>query len=51
LDNLNQPMVWINRWTIFVGIVFIAHIVMLMIYKHRNGKNVRNEYRRDEQYA
>jgi hypothetical protein len=34
-------MVWINSWTLYVGIVFIAHIVLFAVYKHRNGKEER----------
>ncbi|MDR0853711.1 MAG: InlB B-repeat-containing protein [Clostridiales Family XIII bacterium] len=37
LDNLNQPMVWINNWTFFVGIVFIAQIALLVVYKLRRA--------------
>jgi preprotein translocase subunit SecG len=42
LDDLNQPMVWINKWTLFVGIVFIVHIVLLLVYKSRNNRKVRD---------
>jgi preprotein translocase subunit SecG len=42
LDDLNQPMVWINKWTLFVGIVFIVHIVLLLVYKSRNNRKERD---------
>jgi uncharacterized repeat protein (TIGR02543 family) len=42
LDDLNQPMVWINKWTLYVGIVFIVHIVLLLVYKSRNNRKVRD---------
>jgi amino acid transporter len=32
LDNLSQPMVWINAWTIFVAIMFVVHVVILAAY-------------------
>jgi uncharacterized repeat protein (TIGR02543 family) len=38
LDDLTLPMVWLNNWTIFVGIVFIVHLIFFTIYKARNGK-------------
>jgi uncharacterized repeat protein (TIGR01451 family) len=28
LDNLAQPMVWVNRWTIIVGIVFVIYVAL-----------------------
>jgi amino acid transporter len=43
LDNLNQPMVWINNWTVFVGITFIVHIALLVVYKLRKGNEEKEE--------
>ncbi|MDR0854456.1 MAG: InlB B-repeat-containing protein, partial [Clostridiales Family XIII bacterium] len=43
LDNLNQPMVWINNWTVFVGITFIVHIALLIAYKFRKGNEEQEE--------
>ncbi|MDR0853109.1 MAG: InlB B-repeat-containing protein, partial [Clostridiales Family XIII bacterium] len=43
LDNLNQPMVWINNWTVFVGITFIVHIILLIVYKLRKGNEEQEE--------
>ncbi|MDR0853563.1 MAG: InlB B-repeat-containing protein [Clostridiales Family XIII bacterium] len=36
LDDMRLPMVWINKWTPYVGIVFIIHIALLLFYKLRN---------------
>jgi hypothetical protein len=44
LDDLSLPMAWINKWTLFVGIVFILHIVVLVVYKVR-----KHEYAEDEE--
>ncbi|MDR0854348.1 MAG: hypothetical protein LBN34_08255, partial [Clostridiales Family XIII bacterium] len=38
LDDLTLPMVWINKWTLYVGIVFLVHIVFLIVYKARRHK-------------
>jgi uncharacterized repeat protein (TIGR02543 family) len=35
LDNLNQPVVWVNKFTVYVGIAFVAHVVLLVVYKMR----------------
>jgi preprotein translocase subunit SecG len=29
-------MAWINKWTIIVGIVFLVHIILLLVYKIRS---------------
>jgi hypothetical protein len=34
-------MVWVNKWTLYVGIVFVIHIALLVIYKNRNNKEER----------
>jgi preprotein translocase subunit SecG len=28
-------VVWINKFTVYVGIAFVAHIVLLVVYKMR----------------
>jgi uncharacterized repeat protein (TIGR02543 family) len=43
LDNLNQPMVWINKWTLIVAIFFIVHIALLLVYKIRSGRKNQGE--------
>jgi amino acid transporter len=49
LDNLNQPMAWINKWTLYVGIVFIVHIAALIIYRVRRDKGQEDrEYRYED---
>jgi uncharacterized repeat protein (TIGR02543 family) len=48
LDNLNQPMAWINNWTVFVGITFIVHIALLVVYKLRKGSEEKEE--EEEEY-
>jgi uncharacterized repeat protein (TIGR02543 family) len=37
LDDLSAPVVWVNQYTIIVGIVFIVHIFFAVIYKARKG--------------
>ncbi|MDR0817931.1 MAG: InlB B-repeat-containing protein, partial [Clostridiales Family XIII bacterium] len=39
LEDLSQPIIWINKWTLFVGVVFIIHIAMFTLYKVRSNKN------------
>jgi uncharacterized repeat protein (TIGR02543 family) len=39
LDDFSLPMAWINKWTLYVGIVFIVHIVLLVVYKLRRKNN------------
>ncbi|MDR0817017.1 MAG: InlB B-repeat-containing protein, partial [Clostridiales Family XIII bacterium] len=39
LDNLSQPMAWINQYTLIVGIVFLAHLALLIVYNLRKGKS------------
>ncbi|MDR0876132.1 MAG: InlB B-repeat-containing protein [Clostridiales Family XIII bacterium] len=36
LDDFTQPMVWANQWTLIVGILFVVHFVLFLIYKIRN---------------
>ncbi|MDR0854295.1 MAG: leucine-rich repeat protein [Clostridiales Family XIII bacterium] len=48
LDDLSQPMVWVNKWTLFVGIVFIVHLFLLVVYKLRSTRND-SEY--EEEYV
>jgi flagellar biosynthesis/type III secretory pathway M-ring protein FliF/YscJ len=31
VDNLNLPMVWINRWTPLIALIFIVHIVLVIV--------------------
>jgi hypothetical protein len=38
LDNLNQPMVWINKYTIVVLIVFVIHLVLKIVHSAKVGK-------------
>jgi hypothetical protein len=38
LDDMRLPMVWINKWTPYVALAFIIHIILLIIYKHRNNR-------------
>jgi amino acid transporter len=44
LDDLSQPIAWINQWTLIVGIVFIVHLVLFFSYKAGN----KDEDREDE---
>ncbi|MDR0854263.1 MAG: InlB B-repeat-containing protein [Clostridiales Family XIII bacterium] len=48
LDDFSQPMVWINKWTLFVGIVFIVHLFLLVVYKLRSARKA-SEY--EEEYV
>jgi hypothetical protein len=47
LDKLNQPMVWINQWTIYVGIVFIITMLLTVIYNIRKNSDNDFEERQD----
>jgi uncharacterized membrane protein len=49
LDDLRLPMTWINRWTPYVALAFIIHIVFLIVYKLRNKE--RKEEDREQQQA
>jgi uncharacterized repeat protein (TIGR02543 family) len=50
LDDFSQPMAWVNSWTLFVGLVFIAQIALLVIYKLRSaGRD--SEYEEDTAIA
>jgi uncharacterized repeat protein (TIGR02543 family) len=42
LDDMHQPMVWINKWTPYVGFVFIVHIALFLFYKFRNKEKDQN---------
>ncbi|GHU62028.1 hypothetical protein AGMMS49983_02780 [Clostridia bacterium] len=46
LDDLTLPMVWVNKWTILVAIVFIVHLLLTVIYKVRKGQE--KGYEEDE---
>jgi uncharacterized repeat protein (TIGR02543 family) len=35
LDNLSQPMVFINKWTILVAIIFAVHLILTIAYKKK----------------
>ncbi|GHU63722.1 hypothetical protein AGMMS49983_07820 [Clostridia bacterium] len=35
LDDLRQPMAWVNQWTLFVGILFIVHIILRIVCGRR----------------
>jgi predicted outer membrane repeat protein len=37
LDDLTQPIVWINKWTIVVALVFVLHLIFLFVYKARKA--------------
>jgi uncharacterized repeat protein (TIGR02543 family) len=41
LDTLNQQVVWINKFTVYVGIAFVATVVLLVLYKVRKGDEKR----------
>jgi amino acid transporter len=43
LDNLNQPMAWINKWTPYVAFIFIVHIVLLIVFKYRSRNRDRDD--------
>ncbi|MDR0817197.1 MAG: YDG domain-containing protein, partial [Clostridiales Family XIII bacterium] len=50
LDDLTQPMAWINRWTVLVGIAFVLHIAALIAYKVRK-KNINRENGEEQEAA
>jgi hypothetical protein len=39
LEDLTLHLVWVNKWTLFVGALFIIQIVLLVVYKRKNAKN------------
>ncbi|MDR0875859.1 MAG: InlB B-repeat-containing protein [Clostridiales Family XIII bacterium] len=39
LDDLSNPMAWVNRWTVFVGVVFIVHLALVLLYAARSRKD------------
>ncbi|MDR1068258.1 MAG: InlB B-repeat-containing protein [Clostridiales Family XIII bacterium] len=39
LDNLDLPMDWINRYTLYVAIIFVIHLIFCIIHKMRRGRN------------
>jgi uncharacterized repeat protein (TIGR02543 family) len=41
LDTLNQKVVWINKFTVYVGIAFVATVVLLVVYKVWKGDEKR----------
>jgi hypothetical protein len=43
LDDMRLPMVWINKWTPYVGLVFLIHIALFIVYKLRNKEKDPNE--------
>jgi Ca2+/Na+ antiporter len=43
LDDMRLPMVWINKWTPYVGLVFLIHIALFLFYKFRNKEKDPNE--------
>jgi hypothetical protein len=38
LDDMNLPMVLINKWTLYVGLAFVIYLVLLIIYNLRDKK-------------
>jgi hypothetical protein len=32
VDDLSTPMVWINKWTLAVGICFLLHLVLTVLH-------------------
>ncbi|GHU65000.1 hypothetical protein AGMMS49983_11960 [Clostridia bacterium] len=43
LDDLSLPMVWINKWTIFVAVVFLVHIIFLAVYRYNKAKEEKED--------
>ncbi|MDR1778518.1 MAG: InlB B-repeat-containing protein, partial [Clostridiales Family XIII bacterium] len=33
LDDTSLPVAWVNRWTPVIGILFLVHLALLLIYK------------------
>jgi amino acid transporter len=31
LEDMRLPMVWIDRWTLLIGIFFLVHLVLLVV--------------------
>jgi len=51
LDNFYQEVVWINKWTIFVGISFIVHIIMYACYLRVTQSQRANQEKYQESQA
>jgi uncharacterized repeat protein (TIGR02543 family) len=43
LDDFTLPIVWINRWTSVVGIIFIVHIVLLIVFNVRHNNEQQDD--------
>lgn len=39
LDNLNNPVVLVNKWTPWIGLVFAAHIVLVLVQAFHRKNN------------
>jgi hypothetical protein len=44
LDRITEAMVFINDWTVFVAIAFVAHCITTVIAKTRQDKETENSY-------
>jgi amino acid transporter len=33
LDDFSLPMSWVNQWTMLIGILFVIHIILVVVYK------------------
>jgi fimbrial isopeptide formation D2 family protein/uncharacterized repeat protein (TIGR02543 family) len=52
LDDLNTPMVWINKWTIVVAIAFIIFLILWIIFMlTRHNKKVTVTYNQEGGYG
>jgi pilin isopeptide linkage protein len=38
LDDLRQPMAWVNKWTLYIGLLFLAHLAVTIIYESKQKK-------------
>jgi hypothetical protein len=50
VDNLSRPMVWANRYTVYVACYFVAHLVLYSVYKTAYNKLRRRRRRTKARY-
>ncbi|MDR3304559.1 MAG: leucine-rich repeat protein [Clostridiales Family XIII bacterium] len=47
LDNLNLPVIWINKWTPAVAAVFAIHIILVFLYRRKKVQEDRDDREED----
>lgn len=47
LEDMTTPQVWINRWTLYVGIALILTIILFIAYFRMNTKNYKRSQKKE----